>query len=144
MKKFLHMKKGFFALLLALGLGMGTAQAYNFSATYSGRTFFFNIIDATNHWVEITYPGPNSACPWCNYSEPTGNLTLPSTITYNGVTYTVKAIGNNVYGGCTGLTGSLTIPSTVTIIGYGAFQGCDGFTGSLTIGNSVTSIGLYA
>ena len=144
MKRFLQHPNRIFALLLALSLGIGTAYAYNFSATYSGKTFYFNIINSTNHWVEVTYPGPNSACTWCNYPEPTGNLTLPSTIAHNGVTYTVKAIGNYVYAGCSGLTGSLTIPSTVTTIGYAAFQGCDGFTGSLTIGNSVTSIGLYA
>ena len=52
----------------------------------------------------------------------------------------VTTIGNEAFRDCTGFTGSLTIPNSVTEIGS-AFYGCSGFTGSLTIGNSVTSIG---
>ena len=57
MKRFLPNKKGFFALLLALFLGMGTAYAFDFSEVYSGNTFYFQITDATNHYVKLTYPG---------------------------------------------------------------------------------------
>ena len=93
-----------------------------------------------------------------------GNLTIPSTVTYTTLeyigdeyvyvtrTYTVTEISgyyvyNNWYGafqGCSGLTGSLTIPSSVTSIGRNAFSGCSGFTGILTIPDSVTSIGRNA
>ena len=89
------MSKGVFALLLALFLGMGTAYAHDFSAVCSGKTLYFNIIDATNHYVEITCPGdpgPGNT-GWDGYTKPTGNITLPSNVTYNGVTYSVKAIG---------------------------------------------------
>jgi hypothetical protein len=58
-----------------------------------------------------------------------------------GITNT---IGANVFAGCTGLTGSLTIPNNVATIGTGAFGYCMSFTGSLTIGSGVTSIGDYA
>ena len=56
----------------------------------------------------------------------------------------VTAIGNWAFAVCSGFTGSLTIPSTVTSIGYMAFYLCSGFTGNLTIPSSVTSIGDYA
>ena len=135
------MQKGFFALLLALCLGSGTAYAYNFSATCSsGQTLYYNVIDATNHYVEITYPSDDFLTPWDGFTKPTGSITLPSTVTYNSVTYTVKVIGDYAFYECDGLTGTLTIPNTVTTIGYDAFCGCSGFTGSLTIPNSVTTI----
>ena len=146
MKRVLLIKKGVFALLLALSLGMGTAYAsYDFSKVCStGQTLYYNIIDATNHYVEITYPGTSTLNPWDGYTKPTGNITLPSTVTNIGVTYTVTKIGNYAFKGCNGLTGSLTIPNSVTSIGNYAFVNCSGFTGSLTIGNSVTTIGYNA
>jgi hypothetical protein len=53
----------------------------------------------------------------------------------------LTSIGNVAFLGCSGFTGSLTIPNSVTSIGNYAFYGCSGFTGSLTIPNSVSSIG---
>ena len=94
-----------------------------------------------------------------------GSLSIPSTVTYNNITYTVTAIGdwafngasgytgtltlpntlvtigNNAFGSCTHFVGSLTIPNSVTTIGNNAFSSCSSFTGSLTIGSSVSSIG---
>ena len=144
MKRFLPNKKGFFALLLALCLGSGTAYASDFSATCStGQTLYYNIIDATNHYVEITYPGTSSA-PWDGYTKPEGNITLPSSVSYNSVTYTVTKIGNYAFCDCRNLTGSLTIPNSVTSIGRQAFYECYLFDGSLTLSNSLTSVGIYA
>jgi hypothetical protein len=133
-----------FAFLFAFFLGLGTAHAYDFSKNYSGQTFYFNIIDATNHYVEITYPGSSSDSPWEGYTKPTGSITLPSSIIYNNVTYSVKWIGNSAFYDCSGLTGSLTIPNTVTEIGNKAFARCSGFNGTLTLGNSLTKIGYSA
>ncbi|MDR2804423.1 MAG: leucine-rich repeat protein, partial [Dysgonamonadaceae bacterium] len=48
------------------------------------------------------------------------------------------------FNGCSGLTGSLTLPNTVTTIGDAAFQSCSGFTGSLMLPNSVTTINGFA
>ena len=125
MKRTLQHRKGVFALLLALSLGMGTAYAYTFSAVCSGKTLYFNVTDATNHYVEITCPGADS---WNGFTQPTGNITLPSSVTHNGVTYTVTKIGNYAFHSCNGLTGSLTIPNSVTTIAANAFMNCSGFT----------------
>ena len=62
-------------------------------------------------------------------------------IEFNGK---LTSIGDKAFYNCTGLNGTLTIPSSVTSIGQYAFYLCSGFTGSLTIPSSMTSIGDYA
>ena len=71
-----------------------------------------------------------------------GDVDIPSEVTYNGDTYSVTSIGHGAFYGCKGIT-SVTIPNSVkTIVSY-AFMGCDGIT-SITIPASVTSIGYVA
>ncbi len=72
-------------------------------------------------------------------SKPTGDLTIPESVTYGGISYPVTKLGVNAFRSCTGLT-SVIIGNSVTSIGQGAFYDCNGLT-SVTIGNSVTSIG---
>ena len=68
-----------------------------------------------------------------------GNLAIPSSVTYDGKEYSVTSIDDRAFVECSGLT-SVEIPNSVTSIGEGAFAGCSSLT-SVTIGNSVTSIG---
>ena len=74
-----------------------------------------------------------------NYS---GDIVIPKTIQYRGVTCNVTSIGNSAFNSCSSLT-SVTIGNSVTSIGNDAFAWCNNLT-SVTIGNSVTSIGEYA
>ena len=71
-----------------------------------------------------------------------GVITIPATVTKDGVKYTVTSIGNGAFSYCKGLT-SVTIPGSVTSIGYGAFSECSGLT-SVDILDGVTSIGDFA
>ena len=57
----------------------------------------------------------------------TGNVTIPSTVTSNGVTYSVTKIGEYAFFWCSDLT-SVTIPNSVTEIGSSAFSECSGLT----------------
>ncbi|MBP5629056.1 MAG: leucine-rich repeat protein [Bacteroidaceae bacterium] len=71
----------------------------------------------------------------------TGDIVIPSTVTYNDETYTVTSI-DAAFNGSSNLT-SVVIPNTVTSLGSYAFGSCSKLT-SITIPNSVTSIGGYA
>ena len=142
MTKHLLTRKHLLTLILALFLGGETAWAYapDFSKTCStGQTLYYAIIDATNHYVALTSPGGTSSSwnnnGWNNYTKPTGNITLPTTVSYNNVTYTVTKIGTGAFWDCTGLTGTLTIPNTTVSIDDDAFCNC-GFT-SLHIGSAL-------
>ena len=72
----------------------------------------------------------------------TGDLTIPESVTFGGISFSVTSIGYEAFYGCTGLT-SVTIGTSVTSIGTFAFYYCTGLR-SVTFGNSVTSIGKYA
>ena len=76
------------------------------------------------------------------YSDYSGAVVIPSSVTYDGTTYSVTSIGEYAFYECSYLT-SVIIPNSVTSIGDYAFFRCSGLT-SVTIGNSVTSIGDYA
>lgn len=52
-----------------------------------------------------------------------GKISIPSTVTYGGRTYSVTGIGDEAFYNCTGLK-SVTIPESVTSIGSFAFSGC--------------------
>jgi hypothetical protein len=67
-----------------------------------------------------------------------GAVVIPSSVSYNGKTYTVTSIGDDAFYVCDYLT-SVSIPSTVTSIGSWAFRGCERLT-SLNIPASVTQI----
>ena len=70
--------------------------------------------DASTQTASVTGQGSNK------YS---GDVTIPSTVTYNGANYSVTSIGDYAFYDCTGLT-SITIPNSVTSIEGGAFSGC--------------------
>ena len=117
--------------LLALTASVGILFASDTSV--DGIWYNFNDENLT---AEMTYRGVYSSSYSNEYS---GEVVIPSSVTYNAQTYTVTSIGNHAFNGCTGLT-SVTIPNSVTSIGDGAFWGCGGLT-YVTIGNGVTSIG---
>ena len=68
-----------------------------------------------------------------------GHVSIPETVDYEGVTYTVTSIDNNAFGGQEGLL-SVTLPNTITTIGDWSFSGCNGLT-EFIIPQSVTIIG---
>lgn len=68
-----------------------------------------------------------------------GDITIPSQVSYEGINYPVTSIGNNAFENCYGLT-SVTIPNSITSICRGAFSYCNSLA-SVTIPNLVTSIG---
>ena len=134
-------------LILLLGIAASTLLAntvfaYDFSAVCgTGQTLFYTITSDTEPYtVEVV--SENESSPYYNTS-PTGDLEIPETVEYNGITYSVTRIGDHAFKSCNGLT-SLEIPNSVTTIGEEAFYQCSGIVGSLTLSNSVTTIGRYS
>ena len=147
------MKKKIFTLLLAIVVGIGSMFASKIQVDGIWYEFYSNT-------ATVTYES------YSFYSHKySGNVVIPESVTYNGITYSVTCIGNrafyecsgltsvtipnsvknigsNAFCSCTGLT-SITIPNSVIYIEDGAFSYCTGLT-SVTIPNSVTSIGDYA
>jgi hypothetical protein len=94
--------------------------------------FYYNLYDQTKE-AEVAKD---------DYSQDyVGDITIPSTVNYEGTTYNVTGIGVEAFWGMTKLT-SIDIPNSVTSIGDRAFGKC-GFT-TLILPTSLTSIGTYA
>ena len=122
-------------LIMAVAIMMLSLQAmaYDFSYTHQGKTLYYN--RTSGNTVKVTY----YADDYFGNDYVSGDVAIPSTVTYNGTTYSVTSIGEQAFGNCWGLT-SVTIGNSVTSIGERAFRNCSGLT-SVTIGNSVTYIG---
>lgn len=71
-----------------------------------------------------------------------GNVVIPTSVQFEGVRYSVVAIGDHAFNRCWKLT-SVTIPHSITRIGDSAFSGCYTLT-TPTIPSSVQSIGQLA
>ncbi len=95
---------------------------------------YYNL-NTSNKTATVTYK--NTA-----YNSYSGSVTIPSTISYQSTTYTVKSIGEQAFQNCSNLT-SVTIPNSVTYIGSWAFLQATGVK-DLIIPNSVTTIDSYA
>ena len=127
-----------FVMLFSFGFAP-KAWAYDFSLAFGSNTLYFNIISGTTN-VELTYPATNAS--WNGFTQPTGNLNLPGTVTYNGTIYTVTQIGSSAFGGCSGIT-AISIPNTMTYVDSYAFHGCTGLT-SVTINSNAVASKTYS
>lgn len=77
-----------------------------------------------------------------SYGEHSGNLTIPSKVSYNEIEYDVTVIDFEAFRDCINLT-SVTIPEGVLYIGEYAFYGCSNLK-SISIPKSVMEIGWAA
>ena len=118
------MKRLLLICLLAVA-GMVGAWAYDFVVD----GIYYGITDENMKTVGVTHGNDN-------YS---GDVAIPSSVSYNGSTYQVTSIGDEAFSACSGLT-SVNIPDGVTSIGNKAFWSCISLT-SITIPDGVTFIG---
>ena len=97
---------------------------------FTEGNFKYTVTDEENHYVSIAK---------ADEATFNGALVIPSSVTYEAVTYAVTAVGESGFNG-TGIT-SVTIPSSVLTIGDYAFQNCNSMT-SITIADSETPLSL--
>ena len=95
-----------------------------------GVTIYYNFI---NDGTELEATSGN------DYS---GDVVIPESVTHDGNTYSITAIGSGAFANCWSLT-SVSIGNSVTTIGDAAFNNCSDLT-SVNIPNSVTTIKEYA
>ena len=109
------MKHLFTATLLLLALLMpATATAHDFEVD----GIYYNILN--DNEVAVTFRGHF----FNEYTEDySGDIIIPATVTYDGSTYAVTAIGDDTFYDSTALT-SISIPNSVAAIGLGAFYHC--------------------
>ena len=106
------MKQIKLTFLLAVLMSMVGAKSFAYDIEVKnadGVTIYYNYINNSTE-LEVTYRG-SSASSYSN--DYTGNVVIPSEVTYNNKTYSVTSIGENAFYGCYGLT-SVTIPNSVT------------------------------
>ena len=120
------------------------AYPYHFSAVCeTGQTLYYYILPNDNQEVKVTYPYNNTTNPYYGYTKPEGDLIIPETIEYEGITYTVVFIGFNAFFACDGIT-SVELPNTIRRIEADAFMYCRGLSSSFVIPDQCTFIGGYA
>ena len=111
-------------------------SAVVFAHDFEVDGIYYNITDATNKTVAVTYKGFDYNT---YYNEYTGSVVIPESVVYNGKVYSVTNIASSAFYGCKSLT-SITLPNSVTSIEESAFSGCSVLT-SIVIPDGVKSIG---
>lgn len=115
------------------------------NVVYNGVLYqFLSLEDKTVSTVYTT--GKNADINGETCPKLTGDVVIPSKITYKGVDYTVKEIGTYTFmypsGAAADLT-SVTLPETITIIGNNAFTGNRNLT-KVNVPSSCKSLGAFA
>ena len=100
-----------FLLLTLLCLSL-SARAHD--AEVDG--IFYNL-DTDNRTATVTFKGDYE---YSYDNEYSGDVVIPETVIYNGITYSVTSLGWACFTYCSSLT-SITIPNSVTSLGDGCF-----------------------
>ena len=110
-------------------------------ALSASSTVFAEEVEINGLWYNLSETKAE-VIKYKNDVKYSGDIVIPSTVSYNDTEYSVTSIGNYAFQNCNSLT-SVSIPNSVTSIGERAFSDCSGLI-YITIPNSVTSIGNYA
>ena len=97
--------------LLPLSLFLMMAML-SFAHDFESGGIYYKITSSITMTVKVT----------SGDTQYTGAVTIPSSVHYDGKTYSVTSIGDDAFWKCSGLT-SVTIPNRVTSIGVDAFYG---------------------
>ena len=83
-------------------------------------------VESNGIYYDISEDGAIVTCRDYNYNSYSGQVIVPPSVNYGGVTYPVTGIGELAFGDCYELT-DVSIPEGVTSIGDNAFFNCFDF-----------------
>lgn len=131
------------AFVLSLAFAF-RASAYNFAIGIgNGDSLFFDIVDHKARLVKVVPPNPDGPDFYAGFVKPSGILVIPSTVSYEDMRYTVVAIGQRAFSGCTKIR-MVSMPETLQEIEGYAFYGCIGLKERVIIGKNVRKVGASA
>lgn len=126
------MKKSLLLLIAAFATLVASAHDFEVDGIY------YNITSEEAKQAEVTFEGDD----YWQYEEYFGSITIPATVSYEGVDYSVTSIGDEAFCSCESLT-DIILPTSVTSIKYSAFLACENLN-NITFPQGVKSIGDYA
>ena len=149
MKTINSLRSKLLALTLAL-MASVASFAYDEMPDFQVDGLYYNFLEGDN--VEVTHPyrlempteGTSTTATqdlYDDYAELT-ELTIPSTISYEGKVYNVIRIGHHAFDQCENLT-SVDIPNSIKSIGIRAFSWCSALT-SIVLKGGLENIESYA
>ena len=127
-----HLKHLFTALLLM-------CATVTFAHDFEVGGIYYNILSETDKTIEVTFKGSSYSEYSNEYSD---NVVVPTSVIFNGFTYSVTSIGEIAFYNCSKIK-NIEIPSSITTIGSFAFRGCSGLT-SVIVPDGVISLGYGA
>ena len=80
---------------------------------FEANGIYYGITSTSNKTVEVM----------AGETQYSGDVTIPATVAYDGITYRVTSIGNSAFYRCSSLA-SITLPESLSSIGDYAFGGC--------------------
>lgn len=104
-----------------------------------GASAFSGEAEVDGIWYKIVTKAKTAEVLGSKGTAYSGDIVIPPTIEYDGVTCNVSTINENAFYGCSNLM-SVIIGNNVTNIGSSAFYNCNNLT-TVTIGTSVKTIG---
>lgn len=136
-RSFEQMKRLLITLLL---IGANSlAWAYDFRVPMQGFSLYYDIVDSAGHKVAVTAPRTTGTYRWNGYRAPSGTLELPATVEYEGVTYTLTAVAERAFAGCSKVK-KVVLPESLVAIGDYAFSSCNALS-SVVIPSGTERIG---
>ena len=129
----LYVPKGCLSAYQAADGWSGFSSIVEINYDFEVDGIYYNITGSNT--VAVTYRD-------ATYNSYSGNVVVPSTVTYGGVTYTVTTVGNHAFYQCDNLI-SLELPGTVNRLESEAIQACPVLE-SLNLPEGLTYLGGYA
>lgn len=135
------MKKCVWLIALALvSVGQMAAHVPAGMAASSGVEIdgVYYILSETNHTATVTWGGSYETAGTAAY---VGDMVIPASVSYEGVTYDVTLLGYRAFCNCTELT-SIVLPSSATKMSDDVFKGCTKLS-SVTLAEGLEVLASY-